>query len=76
MKFLEKWTHIFLFLQNELYAPVNLVNELGSMVLWNLALFQKTNIIEQMQTVKIIPPIKLLMSNCLGDVKYPESSGE
>ena len=65
-----------MFLQNELYAPVNLVNELGSMVLWNLALFQKTNIIEQMQTVKIIPPIKLLMSNCLGDVKYPESSGE
>ena len=69
-------THKFLFLQNELYAPVNLVNELGSMVLWNLALFQKTNIIEQMQTVRIIPPIKLLMSNCLGDVKYPESSGE
>ena len=69
-------THLFLFLQNELYAPVNLVNELGSMVLWNLALFQKTNIIEQMQTVRIIPPIKLLMSNCLGDVKYPESSGE
>ena len=69
-------THLFLFLQNELYAPVNLVNELGSMVLWNLALFQKTNIIEQMQTVRIIPPIKLLMSNCFGDVKYPESSGE
>ena len=65
-----------MFLQNELYAPVNLVNELGSMVLWNLALFQKTNIIEQMQTVKIIPPIKLLISNCLGDEKYPKSSGE